>query len=66
MNFIIEFFLIKTFKPKIYYLIMEEEKKKSLFLISITGKNIHFEVPINTLKDFEDVDNIMKTLKKKL
>jgi hypothetical protein len=45
---------------------MEEEKKESLFLVSITGKNIHFEVPVNSLSDFEDVENILKKLKKKL
>lgn len=45
---------------------MEEEKKESLFLVSITGKNIHFEVPVNSLGDFENMDNILKTLKKKL
>jgi hypothetical protein len=45
---------------------MEEEKREGLFLISITGKNINFEVPINSLDDFKNLDNILKTLKKKL
>jgi hypothetical protein len=45
---------------------MEEEKGESLFLVSITGKNIHFEVPINSLNDFKNLDDILKTIKKKL
>jgi len=45
---------------------MEEEKRESLFLVSITGRNINFEVPINSLDDFKNLDDILKTLKKKL
>ncbi|VVB83397.1 Uncharacterised protein [uncultured archaeon] len=45
---------------------MTEEKKESLFLVSITGKNIHFEVPVNSIGDFENIDNILRTLKKRL
>jgi len=48
---------------------MEEEKenkKESRYVVSITGKNTHFEVPINNMSDFENLDNILKILKKKL
>lgn len=45
---------------------MEEEKRESLFLVSIIGKNINFEVPINSLGDFKNLDDILKTLKKRL
>jgi hypothetical protein len=45
---------------------MEEEKRESLFLVSITGRNINFEVPINSISDFKNLDDILKTLKKKL
>ncbi len=44
----------------------KEKKKNSKYLISITGKNTHFECPIDSLDDFKDLDNILKTLKKKL
>jgi len=45
---------------------MEEEKRESLFVVSITGKNIHFEVPVNSISDFANLDDIFKTLRKKL
>ena len=45
---------------------MEENKKECLFLVSITGNNIHFEVPVNSLGDFENLDDILRRLKKKL
>jgi hypothetical protein len=45
---------------------MEEEKRESLFLVSIIGRNINFEVPVNSMNDFENVENILRTLKKKL
>ena len=41
-------------------------KKESKFLVSITGENTNFECPINSLADFEDLENILKTLKKKI
>ncbi|VVB82668.1 Uncharacterised protein [uncultured archaeon] len=44
----------------------KEKKKESLFLVSITGKNTHFEVPINDMSDFENLDEILRILKKKL
>lgn len=44
----------------------EENKKESIFLISITGSNTNFEVPINNMEDFKDLDNILRILKKKL
>jgi len=44
----------------------EQEKRESLFLVSITGRNINFEVPVNSMNDFENLENILKTLKKKL
>jgi len=46
---------------------MEEEKKReSKFMISITGHNTHFEVPVNSMEDLERVDEILKVLKRKL
>jgi hypothetical protein len=44
----------------------DKQEKESKFVISIIGKNIHFEVPINSLNDFENLDEILKILKKKL
>jgi hypothetical protein len=41
-------------------------KKESKYVVSITGDNTSFECPINTLSDFDDVDNILKILKKKI
>jgi hypothetical protein len=43
-----------------------EEKKESLFVVSIIGKGIHFEVPIKEMNDFKNLDDILKRLKKKL
>jgi len=43
-----------------------EEKKESLFIVSILGKGIHFEVPVNSLDDFKNLDDILKKLKKRL
>ncbi|MFA5070771.1 MAG: hypothetical protein WC511_00175 [Candidatus Pacearchaeota archaeon] len=43
-----------------------EEKKEARYTVLITGKNTHFEVPINEFKDFENLDEILKILKKKL
>jgi hypothetical protein len=45
---------------------MEKEKKRSVYLVSITGSNTNFEVPISSVNDFEDLENILKILKKKL
>ena len=42
------------------------EKKECKFLITVTGKDIHFEVPINKSDDLIDIENILKILKKKL
>jgi hypothetical protein len=42
------------------------DKKESKYLVSITGENTNFECPINTLSDLEDLENILKTLKKRL
>ena len=41
-------------------------KKESKYIVSITGDNTNFECPINGLSDFDDVDNILKILKKKI
>jgi hypothetical protein len=43
-----------------------EQKKDCKYLISITGSNTNFECPINTLADFDNLDEILKILKKKL
>ena len=44
----------------------KEEKKPSRYLMTITGSNTHFEVPINNIEDFEDFEKLLKLLKKKL
>ncbi len=44
----------------------KESKRESRFVVSITGKNTNFEVPINSLADFEDLEGILDILKKKL
>ena len=45
---------------------MTEVKKEARYTVLITGKNTHFEVPIDEAKDFENLENILKILKKKL
>ena len=45
---------------------MSDEKKENRYLVLITGKNTHFEVPINSMSDFNDLENILKILKKKI
>jgi hypothetical protein len=42
------------------------EKKESKFVVLITGANTHFEIPVNNLRDFGDLQNILEILKKKL
>jgi hypothetical protein len=42
------------------------EEKEARYKIFITGKNTHFEFSINEFKDFENLDDILKILKKKL
>jgi len=44
----------------------KENKKESRYLVSITGHNTDFECPINTLSDFENLENILRTIKKKV
>lgn len=44
----------------------KENKKENRYLVLVTGKNTHFEVPINNLSDFNDLENILRILKKKL
>jgi hypothetical protein len=44
----------------------KESKQASKYLITITGSNTHFEVPINDIGDFEDFEKLLKLLKKKL
>lgn len=44
----------------------KEKKKNSRYLVSITGENTHFECPIDSLDDFKNLNNILKTLKKRL
>jgi hypothetical protein len=67
---IVEFFQIKTFKLEscLFFMLGEkkEDKKTYRYLITITGSNTHFEVPINNLNDFEDLEKLLKILKKKL
>jgi len=45
---------------------MEKEKRESRYLVSITGKNTNFEVPIDNISDFANLDEILKILKKRL
>jgi len=45
---------------------MVEEKRESRYKVLITGKNTHFEFSINEFKDFENLDDILKILKKKI
>jgi hypothetical protein len=59
---------IKTFKLQdvLYVMPEKESKRESVFIVSITGRNTNFEVPINSLADFEDLEGILDILKKKL
>ena len=45
---------------------VEKEKKKSVYVVSITGNNTNFEVPISDITDFENLEGILDILKKKL
>jgi len=45
---------------------MEKEKKESRYIISITGSNTNFEIPINSTADLENLQGILDILKKKL
>jgi hypothetical protein len=45
---------------------VEKEKKMSRYVVSITGSNTNFEVPISDMSDFNDLDEILRILKKKL
>jgi hypothetical protein len=45
---------------------VEKEKKNSIYVVSITGSNTNFEVPISDMKDFDDLEGILEILKKKL
>lgn len=70
-NSIISFILIKTFKLLFYFPFMKEEEKKerkkeSKFTVSITGKNINFEVPVNSIEDFVRVEEILDILRRKI
>jgi hypothetical protein len=49
-----------------FYVMPEREKKNSVYVVSITGSNTNFEVPISNMKDFEDLQNILEILKRKL
>lgn len=42
------------------------DEKENRYVILITGKNTHFEIPINNMKDFNDLQNILEILKRKL
>ena len=44
----------------------KENKNGSKFVVSITGKNTDFEVPINSMEDFERVEEILDILKRKI
>jgi hypothetical protein len=42
------------------------EKKEHRYIVSITGSNTNFECPIDSISDFEDLENILKTIKKRI
>jgi hypothetical protein len=42
------------------------EKKEHRYIVSISGSNTNFECPIDTISDFEDLENILKTIKKRI
>jgi hypothetical protein len=44
----------------------KRENKKSRYLVTITGNNTDFACPINTLSDFENLDEILRAIKKKI
>lgn len=44
----------------------EENKKQSRYLVTITGNNTDFACPINTLSDFENLEEILRMIKKKV
>ncbi len=44
----------------------EKEKKNNVYVVSITGSNTNFEVPITDISDFENLQGILDILKKKL
>lgn len=43
-----------------------ETKKESRYLVTITGNNTDFACPINTLSDFENLEEILRTIKRKV
>lgn len=43
-----------------------EEKKEVRYLVKITGKGTNFEIPIDAVGDFENLENILKILKEKM
>ena len=45
---------------------MEKEKRESRYVVSITGSNTNFEVPISDMADFENLQGILDILKKKM
>jgi hypothetical protein len=45
---------------------MSGEKKESRYLVLITGTNTHFEIPVNDLSDFNNLQGILEILKRKL
>jgi len=44
----------------------EKEKRNSVYIVSIKGSNTNFEVPISSMADFRDLEEILDILKKKL
>jgi len=48
---------------------MTDEKRGKIsnrYTVSIIGSGANFEVPINELKDFENLEEILRILKKKM
>ena len=44
----------------------KEGEKGYKYLVSITGSNTNFACPINNLADFEDLEEILRVLRKKI
>jgi hypothetical protein len=44
----------------------KENKKQGRYLVTITGNNTDFACPINDLSDFENLENILRAIKKKV
>ncbi len=44
----------------------KDNKKQNRYLVTITGNNTDFACPINTIDDFENLEDILRAIKKKV